>query len=49
MQDCNYCGDFNYEDMFSLKKWANSGYCSLECVSKDISNHEDLINYMQGC
>jgi len=45
MQGCNYCGVNKFEDMFSLKKLANGGYCSLECVSKDIKQHEYLIKY----
>ena len=45
MQGCNYCGVNSFEDMFSLKKWENGGYCSLECVSKDIKQHEYLINH----
>jgi len=45
MQGCNYCGVNSFEDTFSLEKWANGGYCSLECVSKDIKQHEYLINH----
>ena len=45
MKACNYCGVNSFEDIFSLKKWANGCYCSLECVSKDIKQHEYLIKY----
>lgn len=50
MEECNYCrmqtSKFeNFEDMFSLKGWANRGYCSSKCISEDIENHKSLIDF----
>ena len=43
MEECMYCGVHSYENMFSLKKFADGSYCSLKCVSEDIKNHEQFI------
>lgn len=43
MEECLYCGDHSQENLFSLRAWANGGYCSFECLAKDINKHEQLI------
>ena len=48
MEDCLYCGDDSYKNMFSLKTCANGGYCCLECVEKDIKRHKDFIKIFKN-